>query len=33
MTWLQRLNDQEQAEINKWMGRRPEALKKAVDQG
>lgn len=32
VTWLRRLNDKEQAEINRWMGKMPDALKKALGQ-
>ncbi|GGO38414.1 ParB/RepB/Spo0J family partition protein [Deinococcus humi] len=30
--WIRGLNDKEQAEINKWMGKMPEAVKKALGQ-
>lgn len=30
--WLRRLNDKEQQEVNRWMGKMPEALKKALGQ-
>ncbi|OLV20141.1 ParB/RepB/Spo0J family partition protein [Deinococcus marmoris] len=32
VTWLRRLNDKEQSELNKWMGKMPDSVKKALGQ-